>query len=570
MKGSLRQLLAGLLACLLFCSSFAPLASASAYNGHPKLVVVIVIDQFRGDYLERFRDQFGEGGFRLLLDRGAYFTDCNYDYANTRTAPGHATLLTGAYSNGHGIAANEWWDPQKKRMVTSVEDDATHLVGISGDLRGASPHNLMASTLGDELKLATDGKSRVFGVALKDRAAVLPAGHAGDAAYWIDHESGVWVTSTYYRTDLPKWAADFNSSNRTSKYWDREWRDPNGNTLRTTAHRKSKNGSDAGFYEVVGSTPFANEYEFEFAKELVLYEQLGTGTSTDLLTISLSANDILGHEVGPNAPEMQAMAVALDRELAEFFNFLGHQVGLANVWIALSADHGVAPVPAVAAKMRIPAAGMDAGNLGIQINKALATKFAGKATEFVKSFDYPLAWLNDEAFLALKIKEEDAERAVGEAMKQVGLRTYFTRSQLAQGNAPATELGHKFLNSYSPEGGWYVMGVPAPFTIGGMKGTDHGTPYTYDTHVPLAFYGLPFQLGTFRTHCEPVDLAVTLASLLGINAPTHAVGRVLTEAMAAAHHAQNSSPPAEKSPRPLRPSPELHPAALVAEDGGQR
>ena len=570
MKGSLRPLLAGLLACFLLCSSFAPFASASAYNGHPKLVVVVVIDQFRGDYLERFRDQFGEGGFRLLLDRGAYFTDCNYDYANTRTAPGHATLLTGAYSNGHGIAANEWWDPGKKRMVTSVEDDATHLVGISGDLRGASPHNLMASTLGDELKLATDGKSRVFGVALKDRAAVLPPGHAGDAAYWIDHDSGAWVTSTYYRSDLPKWAADFNSSNRTSKYWDREWRDPNGNTLRTTAHRKSKNGSDAGFYEVVGSTPFANEYEFEFAKELVLYEQLGTGTNTDLLTISLSANDILGHEVGPNAPEMQAMAFALDRELAEFFNFLGHQVGLANVWIALSADHGVAPVPAVAAKMRIPAAGMDAGNLEIQMNKSLAAKFAaGKPTEFVKSFDYPLAWLNPEAFLALKVNEEDAERAVGEAMKQVGLRAYFTRFQLAQGDAPDTELGHKFLNSYSPAGGWYVMGVPAPFTIGGLKGTDHGTPYSYDTHVPLAFYGLPFQLGTFRTHCEPVDLAVTLASLLGINAPTHAVGRVLTEAMAVPHHAQNSNPPAEKSPRPARRSPDLRPAALVNHDGGQ-
>jgi len=154
-------------------------------------------------------------------------------------------------------------------------------------------------------------------------------------------------------------------------------------------------------------------------------------------------------------------------------------------------------------------------------------------------------------------------------MKQVGLRAYFTRFQLAQGDAPDTELGHKFLNSYSPAGGWYVMGVPAPFTIGGLKGTDHGTPYSYDTHVPLAFYGLPFQLGTFRTHCEPVDLAVTLASLLGINAPTHAVGRVLTEAMAVPHHAQNSNPPAEKSPRPARRSPDLRPAALVNHDGGQ-
>ena len=159
---------------------------ASAYNGHPKLVVVIVIDQFRGDYLERYRDQFGDSGFRLFLDHGAYFPNCNYNYANTRTAPGHATLFTGAYSNGHGIAANEWWDQKKKKMVTSVEDDATKLVGISGDKPGASPHNLLADTIGDELKLATQGKSRVFGLSLKDRASVLPAGFAGDAAYWID------------------------------------------------------------------------------------------------------------------------------------------------------------------------------------------------------------------------------------------------------------------------------------------------------------------------------------------------------------------------------------------------
>jgi predicted AlkP superfamily pyrophosphatase or phosphodiesterase len=571
MNLSLRSALAGFLVCLLLCLAPAQCGFASAYNGHPKLIVIIVIDQFRGDYLERYRDQFGEGGFRLFLDRGAYFTDCNYDYANTRTAPGHATLLTGAYSNGHGIVANEWWEPQKKHMVSSVEDESTHLLGVPGDAKGSSPRNLLASTLGDELKLATAGKARVFGVALKDRAAVLSAGRAGDAAYWIDRNSGAWVTSTYYRSDLPKWAQDFNSGNRTSKYWERDWRDGSGNVLGSTAHRKGKDGADSEFYEVVGSTPFANDYEFEFAKELVLYEQLGKGTATDLLTISLSANDILGHQVGPDSPEMQAMALATDRQLAEFFNFLGHQAGLANVWIALSADHGVAPLPSVASKLRVPAANLNAEELGKQMNKALTEKFAaGKTTEFVKSFNYPLAWLNDGAFSALKIKEEDAERAVGEAMKQIGLRGYFTRSQLAQGAVPDTELGRKYLHSYSPEGGWYVMGVPAPFSVGSVRGTDHASPYTYDTHVPLALYGLPFQVGAYRTHAEPVDLVVTLASLLGINAPTHAVGRVLTEALAPTHHAENSGPPAEKAPKSTRPSGDLKPAALVATEGGHR
>jgi predicted AlkP superfamily pyrophosphatase or phosphodiesterase len=558
-------LLAAMLACV------APGAFASAYNGRPKLVVIVVIDQFRGDYLERYRDQFAEGGFRLFLDRGAYFTDCNYDYANTRTAPGHATLLTGAYSDGHGIIANEWLDPETKQMVTSVEDSSTRLVGITGDgeTKGASPHNLMASTLGDELKLATGGRSRVFGIALKDRAAVLPAGRAADAAYWIDRKTGVWVTSTYYRSDLPKWAADFNAGNRASKYWEREWRDGEGNVLRSTAHRKAADGSDAGFYEVVGSTPFANDYEFEFAQELVRYEQMGTGPGTDLLTISLSANDILGHQVGPDSPEMQAMALATDRQLAEFFTFMGHQIGLANVWIALTADHGIAPLPSAASKLRLPARNLIMSELTRQIDKTLAAKFpAAKSASFLRSFDYPLAWLNMDAFSAIKVKEEDAERAVGEAMKQAGLVGYFTRSQLAVGNAPNTELGRKYLHSYSPEGGWYVMGVPAPFTVGTAKGTDHATPYTYDTHVPLAFYGVPFQVGTFRGHAEPVDLAATLASLLGINAPTHAIGRVLTEALAPAHHAENLNPPVGK-PHIPRPGEKLQPAALVAEQGSE-
>jgi Type I phosphodiesterase / nucleotide pyrophosphatase len=509
-------------------------SSASAYNAHPKLVVVIVIDQFRGDYLDRYRDQFGDAGFRLLLEHGAYFSNCNYNYANTRTAPGHSTLFTGAYSDGHGIAANEWWDPKKKRMVTSVEDDATKLVGVAGSQAGASPHNLLADTLGDELKLATQGKARVFGVSLKDRAAVLPAGFAGDAAYWIEQQSGAWITSTYYRDDLPKWVQDFNSS-RPAKYWDREWKDAQGTVLRSTAHRKDTNGSEAGFYEVVGSTAFANEYEFDFGKELIVYENIGRGPATDLLSISLSANDILGHQVGPDSPEMQQMALDLDRELADFINFLGHQIGLANIWIALSADHGVSSLPDAVKKLRIPAANVGGEKLETQINRALTTKFSPAHPAAYVHLDYPLAWLDQDAFAASHVREHDAEAAVGEAMKQAGLRDYYTKSQLAEGEVPNTPLGQKYLNSYSPEGSWFVMGVPDFYAVGPSKGTDHASPYNYDTHVPLAFYGLPFRPGTYRTNTEPVDMAATLASLLGINAPTHSVGRVLTEALAPPH-----------------------------------
>jgi len=507
---------------------------SSAYNGHPKLIVVIVIDQFRGDYLERYHDQFGDAGFRLLLDHGAYFPNCNYNYANTRTAPGHSTLFTGAYSNGHGIAANEWWDPKKKKMVTSVEDDDTKFVGLPDGKAGASPHNLMADTLGDELKLATQGKARVFGVSLKDRGAIIPAGFAGDAAYWIDPKSGVWVTSTYYRNDLPRWVQDFNSS-RPAKYWDREWKNSRGELLASTAHRKGKDGSEASFYEVVGGTTFGNEYELEFAKELVVYENVGRGPATDLLAISLSPNDILGHRVGPDSPEMAQMALDLDHELADFFNFLGHQVGLADVWIALSADHGVSSLPDAVKKLRIPAANVGAPKAEEQINAAITAKFfPGHPAPYVK-LDYPLAWLDQDAFIAAHVHERDAEVAVGEAMKQVGLRDYYTKFQLAAGEAPNTPLGRKYLNSYSPHGSWFVMGVPEIYTVGPGGGTDHTSPYNYDTHVPLALYGLPFQAGTYRTNVETIDLAPTLASLLGINAPTHSVGRVLTEALAPPH-----------------------------------
>lgn len=509
---------------------------ASAYNGRPKLVVVIVIDQFRGDYLERYRDQFGDAGFRFLLDHGAYFPNCNYNYANTRTAPGHSTLFTGAYSNGHGIVANEWWDQNKKRMVTSVEDDGTKLIGVDGDKPGASPRNLLADTLGDELKLATQGKSRVFGVSLKDRASILPGGFAADAAYWIEPQSGAWVTSTYYRNDLPRWVQDFNST-RPAKYWDRNWIDAQGMLLRSTAHRKNKAGADAGFYEVVGPTAFGNEYEFEFAKELVVYENVGRGPATDLLSISLSPNDILGHQVGPDSPEMQQMALDLDRELADFLNFLGHQIGLVNLWIALSADHGVSSLPDAVKKLRIPAANLGMAKLEAQINNAITAKFSpGHPAAYVK-MDYPMAWLDQDAFTASHVREHDAEAAAGEAMLQAGgLRGYYTKSQLAASEVPVTALGRKYLNSYSPEGSWYVMGVPDIYTVGPATGTDHASPYTYDTHVPLAFYGVPFRPGTYRTSVEPVDMAATLASLLGINAPTHSVGRVLTEALAPLRH----------------------------------
>lgn len=522
MKSSLRRISAILVVCLGLTGA----SLASAYNAQPKLVVVIVIDQFRGDYLQRGDPQF-TGGFRTLLDRGAFFANCNYDYANTETAPGHATLFTGAYSDGHGIFANEWWDQDQGQFVTAVFDDTTQLVGVAGKQPGASPHNLLADTLGDELKMATQGQARVYAISLKDRAAVLPGGFSANGAFWIEPGSGDFITSSFYMQQLPAWVQQFNQSGNANRYWNQEWKDGKGNVLqRTTRQANSK------FYDVIGGTPFANDYEFDFARELIAQEKLGQGPSTDLLAISLSANDILGHRVGPNSPQIRAMALALDREIGEFLAYLGKQIGLANVWVALSADHGIAPVPDYAQKFRVPAERLEAPAFTAKLNVAISNRLKRPASEFVHASDYDIThlFLDSEAFDALKIKEADAERMVGEALRPMHITRYFTRTQLQNGEVAPDALGRRYLHSYSSHGGWWILARPAPFVLAGA-GTSHGSSYAYDRHVPLILYGLPFAPGVYREASEPVDMVPTLASLLGIEAPSASAGRILTEAL---------------------------------------
>ena len=539
-----------LLTIFIILLSFPMQSSASAYNGRPKLVVIIVVDQFRGDYLERYRDQFS-GGFRMLLERGANFTDCYYDYANTRTAPGHATLGTGAYTNGHGIGANDWWDPARGKLVSSVEDDSTTAIGGAGT--GSSPHNLLADTLGDELRMATQGAARVFGISLKDRAAILPTGFTANGAYWLDKATGAFETSSYYMNELPAWVGDFNTGHHAEKYLNREWKDASGNILRTTKIPANAKGATADYYEVVGATPYATDYQLEFARELITQEKIGSGPVTDLLVISISAPDILGHKVGPDSPQMKLMTLELDRQLGEFFSYLGKQIGLANVWLALSADHGIVPLPQATRKLHMPGGDFDASKLLLPLNLALAKKLNRPANEYVKAVVWPFVFLSEPSFRAANVGAAEAERMVGEGLLQNPfVRGYYTRTQLATGAFPSDDLGRKYLHSYTPNGGWYVMAIPTPFMTDYAPGVDHLAPYSYDTHVPLVFYGLPFQAGTYRTHCEPVDMAVTLASLLGINKPSHAVGRVLTEALKVLQGDSGSgpnSPAAGEQPR---------------------
>lgn len=511
-------------------------AFASAYDGKPKLVVVIIIDQFRGDYLERYHQEFGQGGFRLLMEHGAYFPDCAYDYATLVTGPGHATIGTGSYSVGHGIMANEWFDPQLGKRVTSVSDESTHVVGARGEAPGSSPHNLLSDTFGDELRMATQGRSRVFGISLKDRAAILPSGYSANVAYWIDGKTGAWITSDYYVKSLPPWIDAINHSDAAKKYLEREWKDSSGKVMGNTNPRNDEAGKPESYFEIVGSTPFANDLELDFARALISNEKLGSGSTTDVLTVSLSENDILGHAVGPDAPQLHASILQLDRQLAAFFQFLDQQLGAGNFWLALSADHGVAPVPSVVRSLHIPAAEVDPKEWATKLDQEIATQ-TGKPGKYIQGVGLPIVSLNAEAFG--DVKEADAEHMVASALLKTGALQAFTKSDLAHGDVPNTAMGRKFANSYSAYGPWYVMARTKAFSIPKEDGTTHFSPYSYDTHVPLAFYGSPFEPGVYRGHSEPIDLAVTLSSLLGINSPAAATGRVLTESLKPSLKAMN-------------------------------
>ena len=634
-----RTVFCPLVAFLLVAFVFVPgrrQAVASAYDAHPRLVVILVVDQFRADYLDRYRGDLKGRGFRLFLDKGAYFEDCYYDYANTKTAPGHATLGTGAYTDGHGISANEWWDlsRNKQRPVSSVEDDRYRIVGElhPSTTGGASPLNLRASTLGDSLRLATNGQSRLFGISLKDRAAILPAGYSANGAYWVDHATGAFITSSYYMQALPDWATAFNNSDRAAQ-----------------AEQEAGVAGTQKFYEQVGSSPAANAYELDFARALITGEQMGNHAVTDMLMISLSANDLVGHQFGPDSPQSRQMVDTLDQQLDSFFTFLDKSVpgGLANVWIALSADHGVASVPADALALGLPAATFDMGKFAAGVNEAMNEKFSpGEKVDYLlPEQDLPYLALNRPAFEVAGINEQEAELAVqlaipaaagalapapgavapapqaqaalpvappaplatppapaakatskavkGKTGKSAKTRAAaaaeaakaavvappppppppirlaatptvvatYTREQLASGQLPPSEWGQLLAHSYSPNGGWYVMVIPAAYQLPGVgRGTTHFSPWSYDRHVPLAFFGGPFAPGIYRGRVQPVDLAATLASLLGVNQPSASVGNVLTQAIRvppltpparpARHHAGAADDAQEGPPSP--------------------
>jgi predicted AlkP superfamily pyrophosphatase or phosphodiesterase len=355
---------AGLLAAALLAAAAPAEAQAPAAPGaRPRLVVAIAVDQLRADFMDRFRPHFGRGGFNLFLQRGASLASARYEHASTSTCPGHAVMLTGSYGSVNGIIGNDWYDAVASREVYCAADSTVRLLGAEGE--GRSPRNLKGTTVGDLLKIATGGRSRVLTVSAKDRSAIMLGGHLADGAYWM--EDTVFVTSTYYRPDVPAWAREFNASGKVASYFGKRWErllpaaayemvGPDdvegeadeagmGRTLPKTIAGGPTIGED--FVEAFDQSPFSNEVVAEFAMRAVAAEGLGRDTVPDILGISFSANDRAGHAYGPDSHEVMDITIRLDRTLARLFAFLDRTVGLANVVMVLTADHGAAPQPEV-------------------------------------------------------------------------------------------------------------------------------------------------------------------------------------------------------------------------------
>ncbi|HJQ33680.1 MAG TPA: alkaline phosphatase family protein [Pyrinomonadaceae bacterium] len=545
--------------------------AARPHARRPRLVLLVAVDQFRYDYLERFGDLFAADGLRRLLREGASWAECNYDHVPTETAPGHATMLTGAWPAETGIIANAWFDRATGKSVENVRDDSVKTLGGGAGDAPSSPRNLLASTLGDELKAATAGRAKVVGVSLKNRAAILPAGRGADAAYWYSSQTGEFVSSTYYFKSLPEWVARFNAEKRAARLCGSVW-----TRLLPAADYERRAGSDAAAWEngdgkspyappttgktlyefphvVPGSpdapsvacydaltyTPFSGDLLVSFAEAALSNERLGEDEETDVLTVSFSANDIVGHRFGPYSHEAMDMTLRVDRQIGELLKAVDARVGLGNTVVVFTADHGVAPSPEHAAEMHLPGGRVKVTDVMNAVRAAVRARF-GKGgdtdttADYVQTFSNGQIYFNRAALVRDGVRAEEVERVAGEAALTVsGVARYFTRTQLAAGSVSAGDpLARRVLHGFNPRrsGDVVVLQESYKYLSDYFVVANHGAPYTYDTHVPLVIMGGGLRPGRYLRPSTPADIAPTLARILNLQAPSNATGRVLTEA----------------------------------------
>jgi predicted AlkP superfamily pyrophosphatase or phosphodiesterase len=513
---------------------------AALFAAQPKLIVAILVDQLRYDYLERFQHQFSSNGFRVLTERGTFMTAAQYSYAPTVTGPGHASFLSGATPVMHGIIGNEWYDRRTRRDVYCVEDPSVDGVGATPGKARMSPKNFIGSNFADELRLRF--KSKVIGISMKDRGAILPAGKKPTGAYWFHSANGNFVTSTYYRTDLPDWVKEFNKRKRAQSFVDKTWTrlleakeyaypdDVNGegnlaDEKKPVFDHKVAPSKDG--YENVVATPFGNQILAEFAEAAVEGENLGQGENPDLLCVSFSSVDYVGHRFGPYSQELQDAVLRLDRQLEGFFNYLDKKIGLDHIVMTLTADHGVAPTPEFARSQGLEADRFNDTDWLSDLKQKLAEEFGpGRYLESSKIYSGHL-YLNHDVIERKKLTVDQVTSFIREAALASGkYQAVFTREQLLDGRAPGN-VGRLVVNGYNGERGGDLVLVLKPFLFPGTgkTGTSHGSPYSYDTHVPVLFFGAEFKPGRYSDEFTISDIIPTLSAALGVTEPSGSMGR---------------------------------------------
>ncbi len=511
----MRRILTGLLAALCALGAAPP---------KPKLVLAIVIDQFRYDYLTRLRGEY-KGGFDRLLTKGAVFTNARYIHFPTVTAVGHSTFLSGATPSVSGIVGNEWFDYGENHKVTSVEDAHTRLLGGS-DLPGASPRRMLVSTIGDELKMANDRRSRVIGISLKDRAAILPVGHMADGAYWFDVTSGNFVSSTYYFKELPGWVKEFNAARPGDRFRGVTWLNhklPEG--------LKELYGTTAS--SPIESSPFGNDLVEMLAERALTAAELGKRGVTDVLAVSFSSNDKVGHDFGTYSPEERAVTLRTDELLEQLFRAVDKQVGLNSVLVVLTGDHGVSPSAEESAANHMPGGRMPGSTVAIAVQGALDSKY-GRGNWVSASLDLAI-YLNRNLMRARNLDMAEVRREAAEAALGVEhIFRVYTRDQLLAGAVPGDDVSRLVTNGYNVKRGADLIFIPEPFWAVSSSVATHGTPFGYDTHVPVIFMGSGIRAGAYYGNVTVNDIAPTLSSILEIEPPAGAFGRVLTEMFAPA------------------------------------
>jgi hypothetical protein len=517
---SRRRIPGGLVSLALIVLAAALACTAVRHPPRPKLVVTIVVDQLRQEYLNRLQDQL-DGGIARLLEQGAVFTDAHLAHYPSVTAVGHAALLTGATPALHGIIGNDWFDRGLGRNVASVSDDAVGLLGAEG--AAASPRHLLVSTVGDELKTA--GPAKVIGISRKDRAAILSVGRMADAAYWVDGLTGRFVTSTWYMDALPRWLVALNESDPVGRYAGRAWRplDGQGEAFVTLPAEPREDLVDA-----LGDTPFSNEILVECALVAIEAERLGQRGVTDLLVVSFSANDSIGHDHGPESPEVRDATRRTDRDIARLLDAVDAAVGLEHALVVLTSDHGVAPIPEEQVKRRMPGGRMTGAELFDPIEAALDARLGDGQWILGTAGSSP--YLDHELIRERGLDPARVREMAAEAAQEAPhVARVFTREQLLRGDVGPGPFALRVAASYHPRRSGDLEILIDPYWMRSGHGTTHGTPYPYDTHIPLVFRGPGIRPGRYHRHADLNDVAATVATLIATELPSGCSGRVLHE-----------------------------------------